>query len=111
MPRAGVTWTVVENRFPQIIRAMEQQADQVVRKTAMDLEARAKVRAPVDTGILRASIQAAAVGPRHWRVTVGAEYGIYVEMGTRFQRAQPFLEPAADEVWPAFQAAMARLIA
>lgn len=107
---AGVRWIVVQNRFPAIIRGLEDQADLIVRKTAMDLEARAKVRAPVDTGVLRASISATAVGPRHWRVTVGADYGWFVENGTRFNRAQPFLQPAADEVWPAFQAAMRQVI-
>lgn len=110
MSRATVRWVVVEDRFPGIIRDLETQADLIVRKTAMDLEARAKVRAPVDTGILRASIQATAVAPRHWRVTVGAEYGWFVEMGTRYNRAQPFLQPSADEVWPAFQSAMRQVL-
>lgn len=109
--RSTVRWVVVENRFPQVIRALEDRADLIVRKTAMDLEARAKMRAPVDTGVLRASISAAAVGPRHWRVTVGADYGWYLEMGTRFMRAQPYLGPAADEVWPAFTSAMRQVLA
>lgn len=106
----GLRWVVVENRFPQIIAAMERQADLVVRKTAMDLEAQAKMLAPVDTGMLRASIQAFAVAPRHWAVVVGVEYGVYLEYGTRHNAPQPFMMPAKDIVWPAFQAAMARLV-
>lgn len=107
---ATMRWVVVENRWPAIIRDLERNADLIVRKTAMDIEARAKMLAPVDTGVLRSSIQAAAVGPRHWRVTVGADYGVYVEMGTRYQRPQPFLDPAVQQVWPSFQAAMRRVV-
>lgn len=103
---ASVRWVVVENRFPRIIADMNRNADMLVRKAAMDIEAHAKMRAPVDTGILRASIQAAAVAPRHWRVTVGADYGIYLEYGTRFMAPQPYFQPAIDQVWPSFQSAM-----
>ena len=102
----AVTWVVVENKFPQIADRLGRDADAIVRKTAMDIEAHAKMAAPVDTGILRASIQAAAVAPKHWRVTVGAEYGIYLEMGTRFMAPRPYFNPAIQAVWPAFQAAM-----
>lgn len=107
---AGVTWVVVENRFPQIADALAYDADLLVRKAAMDIEAHSKMRAPVDTGILRGSIQAAAVAPKHWRVTVGAEYGIYLEYGTRFMAPQPYFQPAIDTVWPSFQSAMRRVM-
>lgn len=106
----SLRWTVVENRWPSIIRGLETKADQIVRKAAMDIEARAKMLSPVDTGVLRSSIQATAVGPRHWRVTVGADYGVYVEYGTRYNRPQPFLDPAVQQVWPSFQAAMRRTL-
>lgn len=106
MAQAGVRWVVEQNNWPKIVRQLEDKADLIVRKTAMDLEAQAKVRAAVDTGIMRGSIQASRVAARHWRVTVGAEYGIYVEYGTRFAAPQPFMDPAVQAVWPAFQAAM-----
>ena len=34
---------------------------------------------------------------------VGASYGIYVEMGTRFMAAQPYFYPAVDSVRPIFE--------
>lgn len=110
MPQTGVSWVVEQNNWAKISRQLEDQADMIVRKTAMDLEAQAKVRAAVDTGVMRGSIQASAVGPRHWRVTVGAEYGLYVEYGTRFAAPQPFMGPAVDLVWPSFQAAMRKVL-
>lgn len=104
--QAGVRWVVEENNWPKLVRELEDKADLIVRKTAMDIEAGAKVRAAVDTGVMRASIQASRVADRHWRVTVGAEYAIYVEYGTRHSAPQPFMDPAVAAVWPAFQAAM-----
>jgi hypothetical protein len=37
-------------------------------------------------------------GSDRWIVGVGAEYGAYVEFGTRRMRAQPYLFPAARQV-------------
>lgn len=72
-----------------------------VRRTAFAIEGTAKAAAPVDTGHLKNSIStditggasatsiAAEVGPT-------AEYGIYVELGTRNMSPQPYLGPAFD---------------
>lgn len=48
----------------------------------------------VRTGNLAASIEKERVGPKHWKVYVGAYYGIYVEYGTRYMIAQPYFRPA-----------------
>jgi hypothetical protein len=37
---------------------------------------------------------------------VGAEYGIFQELGTRFMSAQPFLAPAAEAARPDFERAV-----
>lgn len=87
----------------------------VVKSIAFQVEAIAKMKAPVDTGALRNSIYTATsesntppteateqlptpdnevtafVGP-------SVEYGIYQELGTSFFSAQPFLLPALREV-------------
>lgn len=71
-----------------------------VAKAAFDIEANAKVRAPVDTGALKNSIQASEEtgNPTAWRVGDGVEYGIYQEFGTRFMPAHPWLVPAVEAV-------------
>jgi HK97 gp10 family phage protein len=106
MAQPGVNWRVEFNRFPEIIRDMEAKAGRIVAKTALDIEAGAKARAPVDTGNLRASIQARRISQTHWRVTVGAHYGLYVELGTRFQGARPYFGPAVRSVRRSFHQAM-----
>lgn len=100
------TWTIRENLFGRIIGGMEQRAGVIVRKAALDIQAQAIRMAPVDTGTLRNSIQARKVRPFAWEVTVGAEYGVYVEWGTRFMAAQPYFRPAITKVQPEFVAAM-----
>lgn len=104
-----VRTTVRLNNFPRIKAHMVMAAEAETEKAARTIQAGAMQRAAVDTGFLRSSIQAMKVGPAHWRVTVGAEYGIYVEYGTRFMAAQPYFYPAVAEASPAFIAAMRRI--
>jgi hypothetical protein len=78
----------------------------VVRKAAADVEAQAKVLAPVDTGALRNSIQAENTGPLAAEVTVGVAYGLEREIGSLNRPAKPYLGPALESVRPAFAAAV-----
>lgn len=104
-----VTVRVVFNDFPKRAAQIEAKADAIVTKTAMDLEGQMKVREAVRTGFLRASTQAVRVARRHWRVVVGADYGAFVNYGTRHQAPQPFVEPAIAVVRPVFLAAMRKV--
>ena len=95
-------------------RRLGARAAQVVRKTAADIQRDAKILAPVDTGNLRNSISTTTTGDgrtESMTAEIGptANYGIFVELGTRKMRAQPYLFPAADRHEPAFVEAMARL--
>lgn len=102
MPGDGVRWHIIHNDFPKITGNLKSKVPQIVAKAALDIEAGAKVRAPVDTGFLRGSITGRRISDEHWQVTVGADYGIYVEMGTRHMAAQPYLRPAVDAVRDGF---------
>lgn len=89
-------------------------AEAVVSKTAHDIEATAKVFAPVDTGNLENSISTdvngltALIGPT-------AEYGMYVEAGTHNEdesvrmAAQPYMGPAVDAHEPSFGTALGKV--
>lgn len=119
------------NHFQQLADALEEASSQIVRKTAFDIQADAANLAPVDTGFLRNSIYVAtwdASTYGHGGITpelldevetpgseqeaivaVGAEYGIYIEFGTRFMPADPYFFQAVDFARPYFEDAMARL--
>lgn len=66
-------------------------------RRAIKVDREAKHLCPVDTGRLRSSItNGLAVDGRglHAKVGTNVDYAIYVELGTRFAHAQPFLRPA-----------------
>jgi len=106
-----------------IIANNPQRAEGIIRKLAQQVEAETKnsmvdegtgrtyvrggiahtASAPgqppaVDTGNLKNSIQTNRVSQREYRVNVGAEYGIYLELGTSRMAARPFLTPAVERV-------------
>lgn len=98
----GVRWHIISNDFPKVSANLKHKVPLIVAKAALDIEAGAEVRAPVLTGFLRGSITSRKINDEHWMVTVGADYGIYVEMGTRFMAAQPYLRPAVAAVRDGF---------
>lgn len=51
---------------------------------------------PVRTGNLRRSIENKPVGNHSQEIGTDVEYAVYVELGTRKMRAQPYLRPAAE---------------
>lgn len=112
------------NNFEEIAKKLRKATSEIVRKTALDIEAGAKLKAPVDTGYLKNSIYASTaqgsdystglpeVKPANDQeaiVGVGAEYGQYVEYGTVHMAAQPFLTPAVEANRQAFIDAMSHL--
>lgn len=56
------------------------------------------MKAPVDTANLRNSIQLQVINDTNILITSFANYSSFVEYGTIYMKAQPFLRPAIDEV-------------
>ena len=83
----------------------------VVRKNGVGLQKAAQEKAPIDTGTLKRSVgiditdsgMTATVEPT-------AEYSAYVEYGTRFMKAQPYMKPALEEQEKLFKADMQKLV-
>lgn len=69
-----------------------------VKLNGAELQQKAQRNAPVDTGNLRRSINLSIKdGGMTAEITAMAEYSGYVEYGTRFMNAQPFIAPAFNE--------------
>ena len=95
-------------KLRELLKTTPGKVDKAVQETANAVEAVAKVNVPRDpkrppldpsrpvTGFLRNSITSAKVEDGHWRVEVGAEYGLYQELGTSRMPARPYLTPAAE---------------
>lgn len=86
-----------KNDLPRIASRLDKVLANLVKKAAFGIEAKAKQLAPVDTGVLRNSIQTTIEGPLRATVGTNIEYGPHQEFGTRHQKGTPFLTPAADE--------------
>ena len=83
----------------------------VVKSNGTDLTKKMQQLAPVDTGYLKRSIKmsltdegfSAEVGPY-------AVYAAYLEYGTRFQSAQPFIRPSFNIQKEIFKSDLERLM-
>ena len=75
------------------------------------MQTKAQQNAPVDTGHLKRSI---GLNMTDAGMTAGvqptAEYAPYVELGTRFMEAQPYLKPAFNEQKEKFKKDMKKLV-
>lgn len=98
-------------------RKVERQASTEVIAAALDTQNDAKALAPVLTGTLRRSIHTTNGDDRPFmpgvdlvaEVGPSVDYGAYVEFGTANQRAQPYMQPAADKNAPRFVEALRRM--
>lgn len=84
----------VESNKNEILSALNGWAKQVaLERIGQVAERYAKAKCPVDTGRLRNSITH-ETGNDYVYIGTNVEYAPYVELGTRRQRAQPYLKPA-----------------
>lgn len=87
---------------------VEKAAPVIVKKSALAIEATAKINAPVDTGTLESSISSdingltAEIGP-------DTDYEAYVEYGTSKMNAQPYMGPAFEKHAPQFEQALGKV--
>lgn len=109
---AGVKIIGIE-KIQKKLRQNVQMADvrKVVRHIGAEMQAKAQQNAPVDTGTLKRSIGIEITdGGMTAEVEPTAEYSAYVELGTRFMEAQPYLGPAFNEQKEKFKKDMKKLV-
>ncbi len=90
---------MTNDRTAMVAQAIRDGALLGVREGALLIENSAKENSPVRTGNLRRSIHTeVSESPDEITATVGpsADYGIYVEFGTRKMAAQPYMRPAFE---------------
>ena len=138
MARNSTVITLDTKVLDDMIRHLDGNIAEAVAKIAFSVEARAKVKAPIDTGALRSSIytelkgrndynraRAEAIARRPGVVTnalptpkdkhtayVGpsVEYGAAVHFGTRYMTGRPFLLEAVRETEREFRDFLAKAV-
>lgn len=109
---AGVKIIGIE-KIQKKLRQNVQMADvkKVVRLNGAEMQTKAQQNAPVDTGTLKRSIGLEITGGGMTaEVEPTADYAPYVELGTRFMEAQPYLGPAFNEQKEKFKKDMKKLV-
>jgi HK97 gp10 family phage protein len=108
---------VKKNLFKEAPQKLRRALYGVAQRTAEAIAERAReyvlMYGLVDTGWLYASIVSQAVQGRVYNyaeVVVGAYYGMFIEFGTRFREAKPFLTPAAEEKRNEFNEEIAKAV-
>lgn len=74
-------------------------AAQAVEQITKDVLDDVRRYVPIDTGELRSTARAEHLG-KMGRVYIGSDHWEYVEYGTRYMRAQPYMRPAIYRVRP-----------
>lgn len=95
---------VREDNREAIADAIDRALVAALEEVGLVAEGYAKRACPVDTGRLRNSItHIVDEGTRHVIIGTNVEYAPYVELGTRRQKAQPFLKPAANDHYSTYK--------
>lgn len=89
---------VREDNREQFKHALNKALARALEEIGLAAEGYAKRLCPVDTGRLRNSItHVTRYGAKAVHIGTNVEYAAYVELGTRTQKPQPYLRPAASE--------------
>ena len=83
---------------PSLAIEIQRASDDATARVARQVEARAAQLCPVDTGEMVKTIHTRRVSEAHYEVSVGTDHWQFVEYGTRYQRAQPFMRPSLTAV-------------
>lgn len=95
---------VREDNREAIANAIDLALVAALEEVGLVAEGYAKRACPVDTGRLRNSItHIVDEGTRHVIIGTNVEYAPYVELGTRHQKPQPFLKPAANDHYSTYK--------
>lgn len=90
--------TVNADNRDEWARLFHQATAKALEEIGLAAEGYAKRLCPVDTGRLRNSItHVTSYGAKAVYIGTNVEYAAYVELGTRRQKPQPYLRPAATE--------------
>jgi len=94
---------IINNHINEIVGLTDEKIALIIEEWGLVAETYAAHYCPVDTGRLRASISHGKEGDDTMVVGTNVEYAPYVELGTKFQKEQPYLRPAISKHMSEYQ--------
>lgn len=101
---------LTQRRLESFSRGVLRDLEEILDIYALLIQRQAQILAPVDTGFLRNNIFVEHDGRWARLIVASAEYAVFVEYGTRYVAAQPFLAPAARSYQRDFRVACQQAI-
>lgn len=106
----------VEIRTNPKLLQVKNTVEDLVQIAARNIETRAKRDSPYKTGATRNSIEAReakelGMGKMAWRIGPTTHYAPFLEFGTRYMSARPFLIPAIEAEGPKLNKAIRQILA
>ena len=80
---------------PDLAVRVQVPSRELLVKVADEIVKDAKRFVPIESGYLRSRIHAERPSGNSIRIVADADYAAFVELGTRYMKAQPYLRPAA----------------
>jgi HK97 gp10 family phage protein len=102
MAQMTLSWFIDVEPVDKLVTEIEPASDRAANGWATEIARRAQDIVPVRTGNLRDSIHVERNGYADYAVVASAPYAGFVEFGTRYMAAEPYLGPAAADVDAAY---------
>lgn len=102
------------NRFIRDVKQqtpkMQKAVSQELNRSSLRVERTAKKIAPYDTGWMTNNIYSIMISPLLFEIRSPTEYSLFVEDGTRYMMAQPFMRPALKMEHPVLLRNLRRIV-
>lgn len=105
-----VSYTAFYRNLERQTRDIRDKVSQETNRASLRIERRAKEYAAWDTGYMSMTIYSYMENTLRAVIISPAYYSIFLELGTRYMPAQPFIYPALQEEKPKYFANLARIV-
>lgn len=109
-----IRWLVNDRRMMQMVDKSPEAAEQTVKFLAVEMarDAQQNIRTvgAIDTGFMINTTRARQVSRFLWSIGTAAFYGVFIEFGTRFTSARPWLTPAMRVTQQRMGAALGKML-
>jgi len=91
-------WVANDDKMRRLVSQSPNAAETVIEFIALEMATNAQLNirnvGAIDTGFMVNTTRARRLGRFLWSVGTAASYGVFIEFGTRFTSARPWLTPA-----------------